>query len=137
MLFRSNYTGIKWFSEYSSYFVRFQNTNYEVDKSFYFKNYKNLNAVYFQTTALFKDVKYVKLINQNRTEIVLLDLGLSVTTTFPIIPLILLFPLISLFMEKPTFNFVFFHININSYVIPAFIIFLFLSNNRIFKLFSI
>jgi hypothetical protein len=86
-------------------------------------------------TYIFKDILKIK---------ASLD-GYSITfaprfssyTSFPIIPILLIIPFISLFFERPKFNFVFLVVNYNIYVFPILVFILMLHDGRLLRLFGL
>lgn len=57
--------------------------------------------------------------------------------SFPLVPIFLLIPFISLWRERAKFNFVFFIVNYNIYVFPIFILVLLFHDGRLLRLFGL
>ena len=92
------------------------------------------NYLYLERTFLFKDIKYVKIWKENEWLKYVPDY--SLTSTFPLIPFVLLFPLITFYIKARTIMFSFcFYISMR--LIPlVFLIFLY-SNDRWMHLISL
>ncbi len=85
------------------------------------------NYVYLERTPLFKDIKYVKVYKGNRWYYYTPDFSLM--STFPIIPLVLLIPLMTYFIKGRTIYFSIFY-NISVSFMPIFLLVLLISNDR-------
>jgi hypothetical protein len=91
------------------------------------KNY----FVHYSQTTLFRDFKEIKLYGTHG----LADITpRTPVTTFPLVPLLLLFPIMSFLIERPTFNFTFFVVHINIYIVPLVIVGLLLGGMRVLRL---
>ena len=92
-----------------------------------------LKYSYYQT-SIFKDITAIRLQGNKFDE----QIGnfRSVYGSFPFIPLLLLIPFISFWFEKATFNFVFFIVNYNIYIIPIFVLILLFHDGRIYRIFA-
>jgi|SRR5690554_251662 len=85
------------------------------------------NTLYLERTLLFKDIKYVKIQENNGWRKYVPDY--TVVSTFPLIPLVLLIPLLTFFLKGRTVTFsILFHTAF--YGMPIFLTFLLLSNDR-------
>lgn len=83
--------------------------------------------LYLEKTPLFKDIKYVKVWQFDRWVYYTPDYSLP--STFPLIPFVLLFPLLTYFIKSKTFTFtIFFHLSM--YAIPLFLFVVMFSNDR-------
>ena len=116
------------------YNIRFDDYSFNIDPATCRDIMDSAVIVQYLTTTIFKDISSALIILPGSPDkTIKINLGLQASTTFPLIPLILLFPMISLFIERPKFNFVFFVIHINIYGIPAMIIFLMVNDGRIIR----
>lgn len=85
------------------------------------------NFIFLERTALFKDIKYVKIYEHDRWLYYTPDYSQS--STFPLIPLALLIPLLTFFIKNETVYFsVLYHISVK--VMPIFLIVFLYSNDR-------
>lgn len=83
--------------------------------------------LYLEKTPLFKDIKYVKVWQFDRWVYYTPDYSLP--STFPLIPFMLLFPLLTYFIKSKTYTFtIFFHLSM--YAIPLFLFVVMFSNDR-------
>jgi hypothetical protein len=85
------------------------------------------NYFYLERTLFFKDIKYVKIWRNNEWRKYVPDY--SLVSTFPVIPAILMLPFITFLSKGRTFTFSFLF-NISSYVMPFFLMFVLISNER-------
>jgi hypothetical protein len=133
---KTNYISrIQWIMDRESVqsFIMFEGEKIEVDPDIFMK-YSNMNSyVNYSKTSLFGDFEKIEIIPING--FTLIDITpLTPLTFFPLLSLFLIFPLMSFAIEKPTFNFVFYVVHINIYVIPVLILFLMINSNRFLNL---
>ena len=86
-------------------------------------------------THIFKDITRIK-ISRNGYFLILAP-TFSSYDSFPLVPIFLLIPLVSLFLERPKFNFVFLVVNFNIYVFPILLIILMFHDGRLLRLFGL
>jgi hypothetical protein len=86
-------------------------------------------------TKIFKDILWVR-ISDGKNYIVL-EPSFSSYRSFPLVPFILLIPLLTFLIERPTFNFVFLAVHFNIYVFPLFVFVLMAHDGRILRLFGL
>ena len=85
------------------------------------------NFIFLERTPFFKDIKYVKIYEHDRWFYYTPDYSQS--STFPLIPLVLLIPLLTFFIKNETVYFsVLYHASVK--VMPIFLIVLLYSNDR-------
>lgn len=95
--------------------------------SLHFIRMEETNDLYLERTLFFRDIKQAKIWSDNKWRVYTPDY--SLVSTFPLIPLILLIPLFALITKGRTMRFtLLFHTSL--YVMPAFLFFLLLSNDR-------
>ncbi len=121
-------------NEYSSFYVVLQGREIEVERSFYFLNKGHVLIAEYELSPYFQDFKSVVL--HRTTDGEMLDISpMTPASSFPLVPLILAFPLLSFLRERPSFNFVFFVIHTNLILMPLFIFLLMSWGGRIGRLF--
>ena len=98
-------------------YIIYADNEYELDSEEFRYFASKASYVVISKTKIFKEIKQVDLVFLDGSGIIDIT-PITPASTFPIIPMILIFPLLSFYMEKPTFNFVFFVIHINLYLIP-------------------
>jgi|SRR5690554_1390674 len=85
------------------------------------------NNFYLERTLFFKDIKYVKIWINNEWKAYTPDY--SLVSTFPLIPLVLLLPLLTYFLKGRTYTFtLLFHTSL--YALPIFLLTVLISNDR-------
>ncbi|WP_107038624.1 J domain-containing protein [Brumimicrobium mesophilum] len=85
------------------------------------------NYMFLERTFFFKDIKYVKVWRNNNWYQYTPDY--SLISTFPLVPMVLLLPLLAFFIKAKTFYFSLLF-NISSYIMPIILILFLLSNDR-------
>lgn len=88
---------------------------------------------HLEKTFLFKEIKSISYIKNGEWHKVVPNY--SFIWVFPVIPLLLLFPLFTYFIKSKTFNFML-CFNVSTYAIPVLIVVTLLSNNRFWNLIS-
>jgi len=86
-------------------------------------------------THIFKDITKIKI--SRNGYFMILEPTFSSYDSFPLVPLFLLIPFLSLFLERPKFNFVFLVVNFNIYVFPILLIILMFHDGRLLRLFGL
>ena len=117
-------------------YILFDGYKIPIKREQYNVYYSNAIQVEYYTTRFFKDISGVNIRIPQFQLVDKIKLSNTVQESFPIIPLILLFPLSSFLIERPKFNYVFFSIHINIYGIPALILFLLFNDGRILRAFG-
>ena len=135
----SHTASLRWGQHYfgqDTYYISFDGYEYNINHATYLGYHNKPSIVVYKTTPIFKDLKSANIVlPENNTEIPV-NLGLGAATSFPLVPLLLLYPALSFFVERPKFNFVFFNIHFNIYGIPAFLLFLLLHEGRLERVFG-
>ena len=116
------------------YYAEFDSRKVELTKLEFFSLLTNEVVVVYYYSPIFKDFSEVYVSAFDLQRVYDITPGTPITT-FPIVPLVLLFPIISFFRERPTFNFTFFTVHINLYGIPLLIGYLLLNGDRLFRVF--
>jgi hypothetical protein len=86
-------------------------------------------------TKIFKDILRVHA--SDGKNYIDLEPTFSSYRSFPLVPIILLIPLLTFLIEKPTFNFVFLAVHFNIFVFPVFVFILMAHDGRILRLFGL
>ena len=120
----------------AGYFLLFDGYKIPIDRVTFHFFYGADCIVSYNKTPVFKDITNLTLRNKNTKRRAVVNAGNTVHDTFPIVPLLLFFPLLSFLFEKPSFNFVFFIVHANIYLYPTWIIYLLFNDDRIFRAFG-
>lgn len=124
---------VKFGLEYDEVFVIFDGLSIRISMHEYHKISGNYYIVTYYKSRIFKD--YSKVILQTENNEIKLDITpINPISKFSIFILILLFPLMSFLIERPNFNFVFFVIHINIYIIPIIDFWIMSNSSRYIKL---
>lgn len=116
-------------------FVEINNTSYRLKgDAFYFLDNPNTKYI-IETTKLFNDIISISIICEGNK--MYLSHPISAHGSFPLIPFLLFIPFLSLWLERPKFNFVFLVVNYNIYVFPIFVIILMFNDGRLWRLFGL
>ncbi|MBN2746720.1 MAG: J domain-containing protein [Bacteroidales bacterium] len=111
--------------DYSAFFLVIEGREVKISREFYFSNKGHLLVAEYELSPYFQDFKSIEILRV--TDGKFWDLTPTTpASSFPLVPLILVFPLLSFLKEVPSFNFVFFVIHFNLILIPL-IIFLLLT----------
>ena len=86
-------------------------------------------------TNIFNEIISLEAKISNNNSIIIYD-STSINNTFPLIVILLLIPLASLFYEKANFYFLLFNVYYNIYVVPVIIVIILFHDNRIWRLVS-
>lgn len=116
-----------------NYYIVFDGNEYVVEPSVCLSYNRNITQITYYTTAIFKDISSVIIKAPAIQTTDKISLGFNATTSFPFIPILLLYPLLSFYVERPKFNFVFFNVHINIYGIPTLIIYLLVNDGRLLR----
>jgi len=136
----AHYADVEWLHPTKNdfrYYVVFDGYKVGIDEAEYFVNSNIVSVVKYYTTPLFGDLTDIVMILPGGKAHGRLDSQVNAATTFPVVPLLLLYPLLGFFVERPGFGFVFFNVHANMYVIPAWIVFLLFHDGRLMRLFGI
>lgn len=117
------------------FFLLFDDIIIEISGKIFYRFFNDVSSISYDKSTIFQDVTNIKLtgLHQKNAE----DFKVfNPLYYFPLFQIILLIPILTFFFEKPTFNFVFYGIHFNSYVIPIIIIYLMYDSNRLLKLVS-
>jgi len=89
---------------------------------------RSSNNFYLEKTMIFKDIKSVSFWENSKRFTFIPDYSIAVT--FPMVPIILLMPLLTVYFEKKNFIFYYFFYHSIYYFMPAIIAIVLISNNR-------
>ena len=118
---------------YDFRYLNLQHVIYSINES----DFWNARETRFEVirTRIFRDILFVHVTDGVNFKD--LEPGLCAYHSFPFLEIFLLIPLLTFFIERPTFNFTFLAVNFNVYVYPIFIIVLLLHDGRILRLFGL
>jgi len=116
-----------------NYYIIFDGHKYAVDPSVCLSYNSNITQITYFTTSIFKDITSVIIKAPAIQTVDKLSLGFNATTSFPFVPILLLYPLLSFYMERPKFNFVFFNVHLNIYGFPTLMIYLLVNDGRLLR----
>ena len=115
------------------YFFNIDNQTFHIDKKTYFRLRTKKTKIKLTQTALFHEIIQLGFITASNRVTTVVD-NSSIQNTFPLIIILLLIPLISLFFEQANIYFLLFVVNYNLYVFPVVVIILLFHDFRIFRL---
>ena len=115
------------------YFFKVDNQTFHIDQKNYFKIKKSNALIKITQTSLFKEIINIDFVIPSGKIISVVD-NTSIQSTFPLIIILLLIPLISLFFEYSNIYFLLFTVNYNIYGFPFIAIILLFHDLRIIRL---
>jgi curved DNA-binding protein CbpA len=119
------------------YSFQFLNQSVFVNTKYLKKLYKKKAETLVATTYIFKDVLRVINVSPHGQKVEnIAQLNSSLHYHFMLVMLLLFIPTLTFWVERPTFNFVFFGVYYNIFVFPIFIAFLLLNDLRILRIFE-
>ncbi len=120
------------------YLLITKNQNFEINYRQYLILIEKNSIVKAEQTLIFEDILSLEFSRANSSETSLIcEPTFSIHNNFYFLLVILLIPSFTLFIEKPTFNFVFFGIYYNLLAFPLIIAYLMINSMRILRLFNI
>ncbi len=141
-LYKINLNKTKFKYEYRTgnetfYSFKFLHQRIFISDNFFQNNYNINTSTIITTTHIFKDVLEVKRISKNKKyQVKIAELNTSLHFHFMLIMLLLFIPTITFWVERPTFNFIFFGVYYNLYIFPFLVAFLLLNDLRILRIFE-
>jgi len=100
---------------------------------------ESVNKLLFvEQTKIFKNIKNLKVLNPLNNDILFIETkNANIDVWIFLILVLMLFPLFTFFVEKPSFNFVFFAINYNLYGFPISLLFIIIYSTPILDIFKV
>jgi hypothetical protein len=117
------------------YYLTIHHIDISLPKRLHYYLKKKDIRFYIKHTRIFKDIITVDFKANNQQYSI--TPRYSSYESFPLVPLLMLFPLLSFWLERPTFNFVFFAVYYNLYVFPIITVILLFHDGRLLRLFGL
>jgi len=114
-------------------FFEIENQTFHISVENYIILQKLKPELYITQTNIFSEIISLEAKTNNHNSIIIYD-STSINNTFPLIVILLLIPLASLFYEKANFYFLLFNVYYNIYVVPVIIVIILFHDNRIWRL---
>jgi len=115
------------------FFFKIENQTFHIDKVNFNKIRNSKVRIEITQTALFQEIVRIDFIKPSGKIISIID-STSIQNTFPLIIILLLIPLISLFFEYANIYFLLFVVNYNLYGFPIIILIILIHDLRILRL---